>query len=72
MICPYFGGYFRKPSVGDSCLVTGLVFITFYYFGWLLWQAFCRGQLLSNRAISNDDSLLWRVTLESLPSGTVA
>ena len=38
MTCLYFGGYFRKPSVGDSCLVTGLVFITFYYFGWLLWD----------------------------------
>ena len=41
--------YFRKPSVGDSCLVTGLFLITFHYFGGLLWEAFRRGQLLSNR-----------------------
>ena len=26
-------GYFRKPSAGDSCLVTGPPLITFHYFG---------------------------------------
>ena len=45
------GGYFRKPSVRDSCLVTGLLLMTFYYFGGLLWEAFRRGQLLSNRVV---------------------
>ena len=35
-----------KPSVGDSCLVTRLSLITCHYFGGLLWEAFCRGQLL--------------------------
>ena len=41
-------GYFVKPSVGDSCLVTGLPLTTFHYFVGLLWRAFLRGQLLSS------------------------
>ena len=32
MTFDYFGGYFVKPSVGDSCSVTGLPLITFHYF----------------------------------------
>ena len=30
-------------------LVTGLLLMTFHCFGWLFWEAFRRGQLLSNR-----------------------
>ena len=59
-------------SVGDSRLVTGLPLITFHYFWGVLWEAFRRGQLLSNWATFDDFSLLRGVTLESLPSGTAA
>ena len=52
--------------------VTGLLLMTFHFFGWLLWEAFRRGQLLSNRVTFDDFSLLWEVTLGSLPSGTAA
>ena len=65
-------GYFRKPSVGDSCLVTGPPLITFHYFWGVLWKAFHRGQLLSIWVSFNDFSLLREGTLESLPSGTAA
>ena len=65
-------GYFRKPSVGDSCLVTGPPLITFHYFWGVLWKAFHRGQLLSDWVSFNHFSLLWGATLESLPSGTAA
>ena len=54
----YLGGYFGKPSVGDSCLVTGLLLTTFHYFGRSLWEAFRRGQLLSDRDTFDDVSLL--------------
>ena len=52
-----------KPSVGDSCLVTGLPLIIFHYLEGLLWEAFRRGQLLSNRISFDDFSLLWGLTL---------
>ena len=65
-------GYFRKPSIGDRCLVTGPPLITFHYFGRLLWEAFRRGQLLSNQVTFDDFSLLLGATLGSLPSGTAA
>ena len=60
-----------KPSVGDNCLVTGLPLIAFHYFGGLLWEAFRRGQLLSDR-VAFDDFPLQEITLGSLPSGTAA
>ena len=33
--------------------------MTFDYFGGLLWEAFRRGQLLSNRVTFDDFPLLW-------------
>ena len=58
-----FWGYFRKPSFRDSCLVTGPLFMTFHYFGGLLWEAFRRGQLLTDQATFDNVSLLWGITL---------
>ena len=55
-----------------SYLVTRLPLITCHYFGGLLWEAFRRGQLLSDRISFDDFSLLWGLTLGSLPSGTAA
>jgi len=63
------GGYFRKPSVGDSCLVTGPPLITFHYFGGVLWAAFRRGQLLSNRVSFYDFSLLRGLLWEAFRRG---
>ena len=37
--------------------------MSFHYFGALLCEAFCRGQLLSNQVTFDHLSLLWRVTL---------
>ena len=54
-----FGGHFGKPSVGNSCLVPRLLLMTYHYFGGLLWGAFCRGQLLSNRSAFDYFSLLF-------------
>ena len=65
-------GYFRKPSVGNSCLVTGPPLITFHYFWGVLWKAFHRGRLLGNRVAFDGVALLLGSTLGSLPSGTAA
>ena len=58
-----------KPSVGDSCLVTGLLLMTFYYFRGLLWQAFRRGQLLGNRVVSMTVHYFWRLLWEAFRRG---
>ena len=58
-----------KPSVGDSCLVTGLPLITFHYFEELIWEAFRWGQLLSNLVTFDDFSVLLGAILGSLRRG---
>ena len=63
------GGYFGKPSFGDSCLVTGPFLVTFHYFGGLIWKAFRRGQLLSNQVTFDDFPFLRRLLWEAFRRG---
>ena len=43
--------------------------MSFHYFGALLCEAFCRGQLLSNQVTFDYLSLLWRVLWEAFRRG---
>ena len=68
----YFGALLCEAFCRGQLLSNQVTFDTCHYFGGLLWEAFRRGQLLSNRISFDDFSLLWGLTLGSLPSGTAA
>ena len=60
--------YFGKPSVGQL-LSNRVILMTFHYFGWLLWEAFRRGQRLGNWVTFDEFSLLWVLLCEAFCRG---